>query len=208
MKYVHPQIYQMIPHDAISWVEDMLKGYEVVVLPKKNRHTKSGDYRAPFQGHPHRITLNAGLNPYAALITLVHEIAHMHVFQQYGRKASPHGTHWKSRFSALMNQMPLENLFPPDVARQLRLHMRSPKASTFSDHVLSKLLLPYNHEQDSGPVLEQVPEGTHFCINGKRWFIKGPKIRTRYKCQDLKNKKFYLIHPLAKVILPSSGSWA
>jgi SprT protein len=206
MKYVHPQIYQMIPPASVALVDEMLHGYEVVVLPKKNRQTKSGDYRAPFRGHPHRITLNAGLNPFAALITLVHEIAHMHVHQLYGRKASPHGTHWKNHFSQLMTRMPLEDLFPAEVAAQLRFHMRSPKASTFSDHTLAKLLMPYNREHESGPVLEQIPEGATFCINGKRWFIKGPRIRTRYKCQDLKSRRYYLIHPLARVMVVSQES--
>ena len=58
----------------------------------KPRKTKLGDYRRPGRPHqPHRISINGNLNPYAFLITLLHEWAHLEIYQEYKGKVAPHG---------------------------------------------------------------------------------------------------------------------
>ncbi len=52
------------------------------------RVTRHGDYRKMPDG-THQITVNATLNKYRFLITLVHEIAHLVAFGNYGRQLNP-----------------------------------------------------------------------------------------------------------------------
>jgi SprT protein len=66
------QLSKYIPAEAApiisQWINDTACRFKVT----KSRASKLGDYRAPFRGSPHQITVNHDLNPYAFLMTTVH----------------------------------------------------------------------------------------------------------------------------------------
>ncbi|MBQ0787816.1 MAG: SprT-like domain-containing protein, partial [Oceanihabitans sp.] len=86
-----------IPAQAIPYVLNLLKHDNLVVKVKKERKTRHGDYRK-LPNNKHQITINANLNSYRFLITLIHEIAHLEAFTKYGRFIKPHGKEWKQTF--------------------------------------------------------------------------------------------------------------
>lgn len=72
---------EYIPKAFVAYVHNLLCSTNVrfrIVAPRK---TKLGDFRRPInvQGIP-QITINNNLNPYAFLITTLHEIAHLHTY--------------------------------------------------------------------------------------------------------------------------------
>ena len=50
-------------------------------------------------------------------------------------------------------------------------------------------------------MVEQIVEGSIFEIKGGRSFIKGSKVRTRFKCIEIATKKYYLFSGLYEVKL-------
>ena len=44
-----------------------------------------------------------------------------------------------------------------------------------------------------------INEGEEFKLSNGRLFIRGPKLRKRYRCIEKHTKKVYLFHPLADV---------
>ena len=83
-----------IPQAAVEPVFNLIKRYNVHLKIVNERVTRHGDYRKMPNGQ-HQITVNANLNPYRFTITLVHEIAHLVAFTEYGRLIKPHGREWK-----------------------------------------------------------------------------------------------------------------
>ena len=49
-------------------------------------------------------------------------------------------------------------------------------------------------------LVEQLKEGDTFKIKGNRIFVRGTKIRTRFKCMELATKKWYLFSGLYEVV--------
>ena len=83
-------------HDVQSCFE-LIKASHVHLKIVNERVTRHGDYRKDVQGF-HLITVNANLNKYRFLMTLIHEIAHLVAFEKYGRFIKPHGNEWKLTF--------------------------------------------------------------------------------------------------------------
>src|SRR5690606_27787034 len=90
-----------LPENSFEPVFELIKAYHVHLKIVNERTTRHGDYRKNPDGS-HQITVNASLNKYRFLITLVHEIAHLVAFQKYGRNIKPHGEEWKHTFKLLM----------------------------------------------------------------------------------------------------------
>ena len=186
-----------IPKEASAQINKWLKKYNCHLKISKPRQTKLGDYRCPQNGKGHIISINDDLNPYAFLITLTHEIAHMIVWEKYQNKVLPHGSEWKEMFQKLMlNFLPL---FPKDVLTPLAKHLKNPKASSSQDLALTTALRTYNYKQIT--TIADIPLGRTFSIpNGQR-FVKLKKLRKRYQCRAEHNNRLYLFSPLAEVTL-------
>lgn len=165
----------------------------------RDRKTKSGDYRHPYGKIGHRISVNGSLNQYAFLITFVHEMAHLVNWEKHGRKVNPHGKEWKMAFQEEMKPFLREDVFPPDLLAQLRIHMKKPKSATVRDLDLVRILRSY--DEPTGKVfLEDVPENEEFQL-GNRRFIKGQKLRKRFRCELVGTGKVYLVSAIAEVEL-------
>ena len=74
----------------------------------------------------------------------------------------------------------------------LKDHMVNPKASTYSDSILTKLLRGLDPRAAKTTLLSDLPEGSVFDLHG-RWFKKGKLKRTRVLCQEIKSKRQYLV---------------
>src|SRR5690554_4127969 len=90
-----------IPEAAVAPVFEMIKLHKIHLKIVNERVTRHGDYRKMPNGQ-HQITVNASLNKYRFLITLVHEVAHLEAFINYSHFIKPHGMEWKRTFQLLM----------------------------------------------------------------------------------------------------------
>jgi hypothetical protein len=144
------------------------------------------------------ITVNAGANPYRFLITLIHEMAHLVAFVEYGHHIRPHGKEWKQTFKELM--LPLLNpaVFPKELLPVLASHFKSPKASSSADARLDQELSQFDPNAH-GVFIEELPEGALFTYREKRIFRKGNRRRKRYECLEVETNRKYLFQPNARV---------
>lgn len=195
------QLSKYIPIEAApiisQWINDTGCRFKVT----RSRSTKLGDYRAPFRGSPHQITVNHDLNPYSFLITTIHEFAHLKTFQDHTNKVKPHGVEWKMNFKNLMAPFLKLNIFPSDIIIAISTYMDNPAASSCTDLNLYRVLKQYDTKVIDALHIEDLEQNTIFSLKNGRTFQKGEKLRKRYKCIELASNKVYLFHPLAEVYL-------
>lgn len=187
-----------VPEAALMYCFEQIKRYGVHLKIVNERLSRHGDYRKLPDGG-HLITVNAGPNPYRFLITLIHELAHLVAFIEYGHRIRPHGKEWKQTFKLLMSPLLNPAVFPNDLLPTLAAHFRSPKASSSSDARLDKELIRYDRN-NQGVFIEELPEGALFTYREKRIFKKGIRRRKRYECLELETKRNYLFQPNARVM--------
>ncbi|MDF2190258.1 SprT-like domain-containing protein [Paraflavitalea sp. CAU 1676] len=189
---------RFIPETAVHKVLDYLHQYNVHLTITQERKSVLGDYRHATQYKTHRISVNGTLNPYAFLITLVHELAHLVTFTQYGNKVQSHGREWKSLYATLLAEFLKEGIFPADIQQAIGKSLHDLPASSCADENLMRVLRKY--DRSNGLVLvEEVPEGQLFDIGEGRIFKKGKKLRKRYQCQEVSTGKMYLFSPIYEV---------
>lgn len=186
-----------IPQRAVAPVFKLIKQQSVYLKIVRERKTRHGDYRRLPHGQ-HQITVNANLNKYRFLITLIHEIAHLMAFKKYGRYIKPHGREWKHTFQHLMLPFLIPEIFPVDLLPILANHFRNPKASSETDATLSIALKKYDPDNGRNFIYE-LPIGTIFRIYNGKTFQKGQKRIKRYECKELSTGKIYIFQPNAEV---------
>ena len=87
-----------LPTGTEDYAADLLLKHSIHLYIKKPRTSKFGDYRAPRPGENHRISVNKDLNPYAFLVTFLHEVAHLLNYEKHRTRVKPHGPEWKLHF--------------------------------------------------------------------------------------------------------------
>lgn len=189
------QLRAHLPVGAYPVVENWLRRNPVKVRIARTRATKLGDYRVATRTLPHRISVNEDLNKYGFLVVLIHEFAHYVTFQKYKRH-EPHGLEWKSEFKRMMRPFMTREVFPADLLHVLEHHLEDAPSSSCTDHHLMRILRRY--DRDPKPFLEELRESTIFRFNQKL-FVKGPELRTRYRCRCLNDRRIYLIDRMAEV---------
>ena len=190
-----------LPERAIVPCMELIKTHGVHLKIVNHRVTRHGDYRRSPSGQ-HPITVNATLNRYRFLITLVHEIAHLVAFERFGRNIKPHGTEWKLVFQELMVPFIRPEIFPNQLLPLLAKHFKNPKASSSTDAHLSMALKAYDeaqHEENS--YVFELPYGSIFRIYNGKMFKKGNKRVKRYECIEMETGRLYLFQPNAEVEL-------
>ena len=188
-----------VPPAAQAYCVELWLQYPFSLKITPGRISKLGDYRYDKHRKTHRISVNGTLNPYAFLITYVHEVAHLLAFQQHGFKISPHGREWKDSFKFLMQPLLNSMVFPDDVLHPLRKYMQNPKAASGSDQGLSLALQQYD-QQDGSIALAEVDTEQAFRFR-KMMLVKESVRRTRALCREIKSGKRYLISEAARVRL-------
>jgi SprT protein len=190
---------QYLPEAAVEKVYRAVVEHQIHLKITRGRKTKLGDYRPPVSHTNHRISINYDLNKYAFLITFVHELAHLIVFEQHKNRVAPHGKEWKSIYRELMLEYLQPDIFPEDILIVLKKSIQNSKASSTSDLKLSRILQQYDTTNKLSKV-EELPLESVFETQNGRKFKKGEKVRTRYKCLNLQNNRVYLFHPLTPVV--------
>lgn len=192
-----------LPERAIAPCFALIKTHGVNLKIVNHRVTRHGDYRRLPNGL-HQITVNASLNKYRFLITLVHEIAHLVAFEKFGSRIKPHGLEWKRTFQHLMIPFIRPEIFPTKLLPIIAQHFKNPKASSSTDAKLSIALKAFDEtQQNEYSYVFELPLGSKFRIYNGKLFQKGKKRVKRYECIELASGKVYLFQPNAEVELIS-----
>jgi len=186
-----------LPQGALPKIMDMLKDESYHLVITKPRKTKLGDFRPPKKGETPKITVNGNLNPYTFLITLVHEIAHLKIWNSHKNRVKPHGREWKDLYSDLLKQFVHQSIFPTEVEAVIQQHIKKPTYSSHSDTELTLALRKFD-EPSSTVELNSLEIGQPFELANRK-FVIDKKLRTRFLCTDLENQKKYRVHGLALV---------
>lgn len=187
-----------LPDDFVPYISELIVQSDVKFKIVAPRRTKLGDFKAKGdKSNKSQITINRDLNPYAFLITTLHELAHLHTFNKYKYTVRPHGIEWKKEFSILLNPILIHDALPNELKITLEKSIHNLKASSCSDIHLSRVLKKYDISKRT-LTLEELNENTRFTIN-KKTYLKGKLRRTRYLCKEISSGKSYLIHALAEV---------
>ncbi|OUR91351.1 sprT domain-containing protein [Flavobacteriales bacterium 34_180_T64] len=188
---------QYIPQSAFGPIMELLNHDALTVKVKSERKTRHGDYKRLPSGK-HQITINANLNTYRFLMTLIHEIAHFEAYQNYGRFIKPHGIEWKKTFQHLMLPFLNPNIFPEHLLPLLARHFKNPKASSDTDSNLALALKLFDVPNDKTFIFD-VPYGNNFKLYNGKVFKMGKKRVKRFECIEIKTGKLYLFNPNAEV---------
>lgn len=189
-----------LPERAVSPCLELIRLNDVHLKIVNERVTRHGDYRRLADGQ-HQITVNATLNKYRFLITLIHEIAHLVAFEKFGRRIKPHGIEWKKTFQHLMLPFICPEVFPSNLLPLLAKHFRNPKASSSTDARLSIALKTFDEQQSAKSYVFELPIGSIFRMYNGKLFKKGNKRIKRYECVEVESGKMYLFQPNAEVEL-------
>lgn len=192
-------IRKYVPGRSVDYCVDLWDTYKFSFKVSKERRSKLGDYRFHKTRKQHIITVNGNLNTYGFLITYVHEVAHLIHYELKGNNQPPHGSFWKKIFRELMLPLLTVEIFPLDLLDQLKIHLKNPKASSYSDPALAKVIKKYDPEQPFlESLLEELDVGEKFRLHG-RTYEKVRKRRTRCLCREIQSGKKYLISEMAVV---------
>ncbi len=186
-----------IPRASVQPVFELVKAYNIHLKIVNERVTRHGDYRKMPNGQ-HQVTINSNLNPYRFLLTLIHEIAHLVAFTQYGKRIKPHGKEWKQTFRELMLPFLRPEVFPVKLLPFLALHFKNPRASSDTDSKLSLALKEYDPPNDKNYIFE-IPNGGTFRLYNGKIFIRGKKRVKRFECREIATGRIYLFNPNAEV---------
>lgn len=180
-----------VPPNALSFVKEWTKEYTIHIIIKKDRRSKLGDYRKMLN-NKHQITINGNLEPELFFFVFTHEMAHLLVFEKFGRRIKPHGYEWKHTFATML----LESLdcYAETLQPLLLKFAKSPKANFMA----STDLVKYFNHRDTSLFLENIEVGERFIFRNEVYrMIK--KLKKNYLCQSLTSGLKYKIHPLADV---------
>ena len=190
-----------LPEGTAPIIGRWIDYYQCEFKISRKRSTKYGDYRAPFKESGHRISVNFDLNPYAFLVTTVHEFAHLLTWNEHKRKAKPHGAEWKANFKKMMRPFFDAHSFPEDVQRAIISYLQNPAASSCSDLHLFRTLKQYDQVAIDIITVESLPANSLFEMKNGRVFRKELQVRKRFRCVEIKTGAVYLFSPLAEVLL-------
>jgi len=200
------QLQHYLPAGTYDAVLNYLRQYKVHLTVAKERKSILGDYRHQTNHANHRISVNGNLNHYSFLITLLHELAHLLTFEQFGNKVMSHGPEWKLIYAQLLDQFLKHHTFPADIEKELLLSLRNPAASSCAEDGLLRVLRKYDIAGSKFLLVEEVMVNSIFRTNDGRVFQKGKKLRKRFQCTEVKTGKLYLFSPVYEVELIDTGS--
>lgn len=190
---------QFLPPDTYEAVSQYLHQYQIHLTIARERKTVLGDYRHKTDMKNHRISVNGNLNPYAFLITTLHEIAHLVVFEKYQHRVQAHGKEWQLIFSQLLARFLQHKVFPPDIEKELFRILGSPAASSCAEDGLIRVLRRYDKVSNGLKLVEELEEKALFRLDDGRVFQRGARQRKRYQCVEVKTGRLYLFSPVYEV---------
>jgi SprT protein len=191
---------QFLPNGAFEQIAPFFMTHTIHLTLTHDRKSVLGDYRNPVPDTPyHRISINANLNPYSFLITLLHELAHLFTFEHFGFKAPPHGKEWKTQFRHILIPFMGKRFFPSDVEKALLAYLHNPAASTCTDTHLYKSLYKYDDHKPGFKLVDDVGLNQYFETEDGEVYQKLEKLRTRTRCRNLGTGKVYFFQGIVEV---------
>ena len=188
-----------IPGAAAPLILEYLNHYQVHLTITRERKSVLGDYRHATRDQNHRISVNGNLNSWSFLITLIHELAHLVTFMEYGNRVQSHGKEWKAVYRKMLEEFIKLSIFPSDILAALKKNLHDLPASSCADEGLMRVLRRYDENAGDLLLVEQIPEGACFALEDNRVFRKGKKLRKRYQCMEVATGKLYLFSPIYEV---------
>lgn len=190
---------RFLPPNTFDLVAPYFRTHAIHLTLTHERKSVLGDYREPTKEQPyHRISLNINLNQYSFLITLIHELAHLHTCVHF-KQAQPHGKEWKTQFRHMLIPFLGKRIFPYDVERSLKAYLQNPAASTCTDPDLYKSLYKYDEQKPGYKLVDDLEEGQWFESEDGRIYEKLEQLRTRSRCRDVVNRRVYLFPGIIEV---------
>jgi len=193
------QLQDYLPPGTYDAVLSYLRQYKVHLTVARERKSILGDYRHRTHHDNHRISVNGKLNTYSFLITLLHELAHLLTFEQFGNKVLAHGREWKTIYAKMLAQFLEHKIFPADIEAELLKSLQNPAASTCAEDGLLRVLRKYDAKESHHRLVEEIALNGLFRLNDGRVFKKGQKLRKRYSCIEVRTGKVYLFSPVYEV---------
>ncbi len=191
---------QFLPRGAFEQIEPFFRSHTIHLTLTHDRRSVLGDYRHPMPDAPyHRISINATLNPYSFLITLLHELAHLFTFVHFEHKAPPHGKEWKTQFRHILIPFMGKRFFPGDVEKALYAYLHNPAASTCTDSHLYKALYRYDEHRPGFKLVDDLDINQYFETEDGQVYQKLEKLRTRTRCRNLNSGRVYLFQGIVEV---------
>ena len=191
---------QFLPRGAFEQIVPFFRTHTIHLTLTHERRSVLGDYRHPVPEAPyHRISVNANLNPYSFLITLLHELAHMFTHEHFGHKAQPHGKEWKTQFRHILIPFMGKRFFPADVEKALYAYLHNPAASTCTDAHLYKALYRYDDHKPGFKLVDDLGVNQYFETEDGQVYQKLEKLRTRTRCKNLDTGKVYFFQGIVEV---------
>jgi hypothetical protein len=87
---------------------------------------------------------------------------------------------------------------PQNILAAISNYVKNPAASSCTSPELVRTLKQYDLREELHLLVESITEGAGFYIEN-RLFIRGPKLRSRYRCQELTTGKWYFVPGLMEV---------
>lgn len=190
---------QFLPDGTYEMVSTYLFTHKIHLTVTRERSSVLGDYRNAVDGKNHRISVNGNLSSFAFLYTLIHEIAHLLVYDKYGHRVPSHGREWKYIFSLLLKEFLVEDVFPADIRAAIASSLGNPAASSCAEDGLLRVFRRYDKVKHDMFLVEEIEQGELFAIKGNRIFMRGLKVRKRYKCVEVSTGREYLFSPVYEV---------
>ena len=191
-----------MPAEAVDDVFDYLYSNKIHFKIVNDRKTKLGDYRWPQHRYRyHQITINGGLNSYAFLFVLLHEMAHHATYLRYQTSVNPHGHEWQLQYQTMLFHYVDKHIFPADIEQMIYRCYSSIPFKAVDERMMMDSFRRYDGDYDSMPttLLQDLPINTIFRTEGGRMFRSIEKRRTRYKCQSIPDGTLYLVQGTARV---------
>ena len=191
-----------LPPGTTEPVLGYLTKHGVHLTITRARKSVLGDYRHRYQHQPHRISVNGNLNPYAFLITLLHELAHLLTYEQFGNRVSAHGREWKTCFGDLLKQFLDARCFPDPLEQELLRSIRNPAASSCAEVGLIRVLRQFDvsEKKQRCVLIEELSVQSKFRTSEGRLFQVEKRLRKRFLCTETETGKQYLFSPVYEVI--------
>ena len=191
---------QFLPPNTFDKVAPFFKEHTIHLTLTHERKSVLGDYRAPYRDIPyHRVSINATLNQYSFLITLLHELAHMLTYIHFKDKVQPHGREWKTQFRHILIPYLGKHIFPADVEKALISYLHNPAASTCTDPALFKALYQYDERKPGYKLVDDIEINKYFETDDGRRFQKLENLRPRSRCRDIGSGKVYFFQGIVEV---------
>jgi hypothetical protein len=190
---------KFLPPGTYVAVLQYLEFYKVHLTIAAERKSILGDYRHRTHFSNHRISVNGNLNKFSFLITLLHELAHLLTFEQFGNKVLSHGREWKMVYGKLLEQFVRDKIFPADIEKELLASLKNPAATSCAEDGLVRILRKYDDAKSHNRLVEEVAENGIFRCHDGRIFKKGEKVRKRFKCTEVKTGRVYLFSPVYEI---------